>query len=252
MLAPLEVWARVLVYIIDAAICAFFAWQFYLDLKVAPEKRAYWKSHWFEVLALVPLALLAGIQLMLPVSHNMVVILVYQLMLVPFIVLRVMRVFSLTDRFVRQRGLIYLVLISFGFIFVGALIMLILEQGSGRTQITDFQDALWWSTAAITKVGFNDVSPVTPAGRVLGMIWMIIGMVVMADLISELSARLVESRIKRRDGDELRDKMVEEIKARVERIDQLDEDEMKMLVNIMHALRQKSGSASNLKTGEPG
>jgi voltage-gated potassium channel len=130
--------------------------------------------------------------------------------------------------------------------------MLILEQGSGRTQITDFQDALWWSTAAITKVGFNDVSPVTPAGRVLGMIWMIIGMVVMADLISELSARLVESRIKRRDGDELRDKMVEEIKARVERIDQLDEDEMKMLVNIMHALRQKSGSASNLKTGEPG
>lgn len=231
---------HVVIWALDLACCVFLAWQFFLDWRISRERPQYWKTHWVEIPALMPLLLLWLIQVELPASGNLIVIQVYQLIAVPFIIFRLMRCVSLLDRFIKERGLIYLVLVSFGFIFIGALVMLILEEGSGRSQITDFMNALWWSTAAITKVSYTDVAPVTPAGRILSMIWMVIGVVLMTGIISELSALLVAARMRRRETADMRNNMLEEIKAHVDHIDQMDEHEMKMLVDVLHALRQKN------------
>jgi hypothetical protein len=61
----------------------------------------------------------------------------------------------------------------------------------------------------------------------------------------------VESRLKRREGDELREKLIGEIKARVEKIDSMDETEMVALMQIIKSLRQKPDNAPSGRAGEP-
>lgn len=42
-------------------------------------------------------------------------------------------------------------------------------------QIRSFLDAIWWSVSTVTTVGYGDVSPHSPAGRVVGLLTMILG-----------------------------------------------------------------------------
>ena len=50
-------------------------------------------------------------------------------------------------------------------------------------------DALWWSWVTVTTVGYGDKSPKTPTGRVVGFIWMLIGI----SLISILTGHMVST-----------------------------------------------------------
>lgn len=36
-------------------------------------------------------------------------------------------------------------------------------------------DTIWWSVSTVTTVGYGDVSPITPIGRVVGIFTMIVG-----------------------------------------------------------------------------
>jgi len=51
---------------------------------------------------------------------------------------------------------------------------LVEEVGTGR-RVDSFGDALWWSAATISTVGYGDVYPVTVIGRVIAVFTMIIG-----------------------------------------------------------------------------
>ena len=57
---------------------------------------------------------------------------------------------------------------------VGSIGILQLEQGPGAS-IRTASDALWWSIVTITTVGYGDVYPVTPEGRILGALLMATG-----------------------------------------------------------------------------
>lgn len=62
---------------------------------------------------------------------------------------------------------------------------------SGR--IGSFFDALWWSLATITTVGYGDIYPVTAAGRVIGGFTMIIGISTFALVTAKVAQFLVRS-----------------------------------------------------------
>lgn len=42
-------------------------------------------------------------------------------------------------------------------------------------QVTHYFDALWWSFATVSTVGYGDIVPMTTEGRIIGMILMVIG-----------------------------------------------------------------------------
>jgi voltage-gated potassium channel len=53
----------------------------------------------------------------------------------------------------------------------------------GRAQPDDFAsipDAMWWSLITLTTVGYGDVSPVTPIGKIIGSFTAIIGVLTVA------------------------------------------------------------------------
>ncbi len=67
------------------------------------------------------------------------------------------------------------------------------DVGEGQ-RIPSFFDALWWSSATITTVGYGDIFPVTTAGRLVGMVTMFVGIAAFAVVTAKIAEWLVGSR----------------------------------------------------------
>ena len=62
------------------------------------------------------------------------------------------------------------------YIFVSAMLVFQLEPNL----FNSFFDALYWATISITTIGYGDISPVTPIGRLITMVSALVGMAVIA------------------------------------------------------------------------
>ncbi len=86
---------------------------------------------------------------------------------------------------------------------VGALVWLLERRRNeqfGGKGLTGLGSGLWFSAVTMTTVGYGDKSPVTFAGRVVGLIWMFASILmisgVTAAIASSLTVRQLESRIR--------------------------------------------------------
>jgi voltage-gated potassium channel len=66
------------------------------------------------------------------------------------------------------------------------------DVGEGQ-RLNSFFDALWWSTATITTVGYGDIYPTTAAGRIVGAITMVVGISTFAVVTAKVASFLVRS-----------------------------------------------------------
>ena len=60
-------------------------------------------------------------------------------------------------------------------------------------RVHSFFDALWWSTATITTVGYGDIFPITAAGRIVGGFTMLVGISTFAIVTAKVAEVLVRS-----------------------------------------------------------
>ncbi len=68
------------------------------------------------------------------------------------------------------------------------------ENVSETGTLNSFGDALWWSAATITTVGYGDIYPVTALGRVVGVFTMLVGISTFAVVTAKVAEFLVRSR----------------------------------------------------------
>ena len=81
----------------------------------------------------------------------------------------------------------------------GSMGVLRVEQNAPDASISTASDALWWSYATITTVGYGDVYPVTGPGRLIGVAMLTIGVGLFGVLTGYLAnAFLTPSRARRR------------------------------------------------------
>ncbi|MBC7171667.1 MAG: two pore domain potassium channel family protein, partial [Polyangiaceae bacterium] len=75
----------------------------------------------------------------------------------------------------RMRGsVISVATLTFLLLSISSIAMLLAERGMGG-QIDTAEDALWWSIATVTTVGYGDVYPITAVGRSVASVLMIAG-----------------------------------------------------------------------------
>ena len=128
--------------------------------------------------------------------------------LVPFLrslrVLRLLRLFRSVKLFryhnplrvlssaIRDNALLFGV--AFGVVLLnivlGAVMFFFAEYGH-NSKVDDLGDTLWWSIAANSTVGFGDITPETPGGRVIGAGLMVSGMWTIAIFAGVISSTLV-------------------------------------------------------------
>ena len=154
----------------DWFIWAIFGIDLVIKLVLAPHRLAYLKRNWLEVLVVV----------------------------VPFFrPLRLLRIFIFSSRaWVGMRRLAnvdFLLVYGVGLVMIAATVVTSVEGGEGAS-IRSFPDALWWSMATITTVGYGDMVPISTVGRAMGYILMLGGIAFFSGITANLASFLVRGR----------------------------------------------------------
>ena len=113
----------------------------------------------------------------------------------------------------------------------------LIESPHEDAQITNLIDAFWWASATVTTVGYGDVVPVTEAGRIMGIVLMFVGISIIGVFISSLGARLVGSRLKKRETIEYDAKSL--IIKKISEIERLEKHEVDLLINMVKDLHDE-------------
>jgi len=113
----------------------------------------------------------------------------------------------------------------------------LIESPHEDAQITNLIDAFWWASATVTTVGYGDVVPVTEPGRIMGIVLMFVGISIIGAFISALGARLVGSRIKKRETIESDTKSL--IIKKISEIERLEKHEVDLLINMVKDLHDE-------------
>lgn len=72
----------------------------------------------------------------------------------------------------------------------GAVAEYYVERGAGG--VSTFGDALWWAVVTATTVGYGDLSPVTPAGRMIAVALMFVGIGVIGAFTATIASWFIE------------------------------------------------------------
>lgn len=101
------------------------------------------------------------------------------------------RVGMIAHRGRSERLLISTVALVLTILVAGAAAVLAPEREHPDANITDFADALWWAISTVTTVGYGDLHPVTPEGRLVGVVLMVVGIGMMGVITATIATRLV-------------------------------------------------------------
>ncbi|AWK74936.1 ion transporter [Rhodococcus oxybenzonivorans] len=114
----------------------------------------------------------------------------------PLRLLRLLTVVSFLQRSVggalRGRVVTYAITGTTLLIVVASLAMLDAERDASDATITTFPDALWWAVVTVTTVGYGDLSPVTPTGRLIAVGLMVAGIALLGVVTATLASWLVQ------------------------------------------------------------
>lgn len=174
-------------------IWSIFAFELGLMTFLAPDRLAYLRQHWVDVLTVV----------------------------VPFLLpLRVLGILIISARLwteakvlIYQRTFSTVAMTTLVSSLAAATLVYAAERG-GDGPIQTFPDALWWAAATITTVGYGDVFPKTAAGRGVAFLLMLVGISVFGVLTARVAALFVEAK-----EDDLHGRKLDEILGRLERLE---------------------------------
>lgn len=150
----------------DLAVCILFFLDFLISLVKAPNRWRYLGTWgWIDLLSSIPAVRvlrwgrLARILRVLRILRGVRAT-------------KILSLFILKRR--AQSGLFAAALLTLLFVVFGSIAILHFENVP-EANIKTAQDALWWSCVTITTVGYGDRYPVTPEGRAVGVLLMIVG-----------------------------------------------------------------------------
>lgn len=143
--------------------------------------------------------------------------------------IRIIRVFSIVSKSFKPvldifntNGLNKVVTVTISLIFISSVPIYYFEPN-----ILTFEDALWWSVVTATTVGYGDISPETGLGRLIAIILMLFGIGLIGMLTGSIATYFIG------ENKQTENVNVEYIKKQLDRYDELNEEEMKIMINIL-------------------
>jgi voltage-gated potassium channel len=89
---------------------------------------------------------------------------------------------------------LYLMLIA---LFLSSSLMYIAEHDSQPDKFSSIPETMWWGLITLTTVGYGDVSPITPLGKVIGALTAIMGVCTVALLTGIVASAFANQRAQR-------------------------------------------------------
>ena len=185
--------------ILDVAFLVLFAIEYALRVYIEPRKRDFIFSFYgmIDLLSILPsLFLVPGFRV---------------LRILRF--LRIFRVFKATrfilavDRLTEalheiQQELLALVILSLMFVYLAACGIHYFEREAQPEAFGSILDSMWWSVVTLTTIGYGDVYPTTPGGRLFTALVALVGVGLIAIPSGLLASVLTEARVEREISEE--------------------------------------------------
>ncbi len=99
---------------------------------------------------------------------------------------------------------------------LGALLMWLVDEDN----FPNYGIALWWAAQTVTTVGYGDVVPTSVAGRVVAGVVMFTGIALITVVSGALASGLMQT-VRRRQGMDTEQRILDEIEALHRRLDEL-------------------------------
>ena len=174
---------------IDVAIAIVFLAEFCIKFALAPRKSSFLRTHWWELLAAIPITT--------PATQALRLLRLF----------RLIRLFRLNEGF--REILDYLRHFFQQTYILTVLVIWLLIVCAGTTAFFAFEhlhnphtpslfDSLWWAISTITTVGYGDIYPVTVGGRIVGMLLMLCGIGTTGVFTALIASFLVRERTSRK------------------------------------------------------
>lgn len=203
-------WLHTPFVVLEYVFTAFFTFEYLTRVYCSPRPHQYIFSFFgiIDLLATLPLYLgffFSGAR--------------YLLVIRTFRLIRVFRIFKLF-KFLKEGERLLLALrdssqkIGVFFLFVVILVtaigtlMYMVEGRAPGTQFTNIPNSIYWAIVTMTTVGYGDITPVTPVGRFLSAIVMLIGYTIIAVPTGIVSASMVKDYHQRRKKKEEEDEIL--------------------------------------------
>ena len=188
--------AKTVFTVLEYVFTFFFTLEYLCRLYCSPRPRDYALSFFGIIDLLSTLPLYIG-WLFGPVRYLMIVR--------TFRLIRVFRVFKLFSFLEEGDRLMQSLLVSSKKIFVFFLFVVIMVISLGTlmymvegtqpgTQFRDIPTSIYWAVVTMTTVGYGDIAPITPVGRFLSAIIMLMGYTIMAVPTGIVSAQFIHDR----------------------------------------------------------
>lgn len=101
-----------------------------------------------------------------------------------------MKIHSLRQRLLRHRRFKQMLAGSVLLSIIISFLIVPIESRANNASITSYSDGLWWTVQTLTTVGYGDVTPVTEAGRFIGIFMQILGTMLFGSLIAIISSSM--------------------------------------------------------------
>ncbi len=200
--------------VFDWLIWGVFAAELTVMLIVTPNRRAYLRCAWLDVLiVLLTLPVLPYLLAALRISRLGRLIEVLRLLRLLRLAALANRAGAMIQRVFGTSGLGYL---------LSGLIVLVLISGTLFSYLEDgygVSEGIWWAVVTATAVGYGDVVPASGLGRLLATLLMLVGISFVALLSAATAARLVEL-----ESEEGQEELLQGIRAQQNREEKMREE----------------------------
>ena len=175
---------------VDLGLCAIFLVDFGWRLKLAPHKGRFFRRNWIDLVGAIPFA---G-----PLRSVRVVRLMR--------LIRLARVLVLLGRLAR-RFEVPIPAQALGYLGIAALIWWAIAGGAFimferdvNQNVKGIGDALWWSITTLSTVGYGDMYPITPGGRIVAAATMALGVGILGTFGGTIATMFLDFREQGRRG----------------------------------------------------
>ena len=93
---------------------------------------------------------------------------------------------------IRGKVMVYTACGAVAIVYAASLAILDVEGTRPESKIHNLGDALWWATTTVTTVGYGDLSPVTPMGKLVAVALMISGIALVGSVTATLASWIVQ------------------------------------------------------------
>jgi voltage-gated potassium channel len=186
-------WTRFF-YIMEWVITVFFTIEYLLRLYCVYQPLKYAKSFFgiIDILSILPMYL----DILFPGAHSLMIIRAFRL-------LRIFRIFKLNaflnqGQFImdaikesRPKLTVFMFFVLLSVCIFGSVIYL--AEHVANPQFDSIPTSIYWAIVTLTTVGYGDISPVTPLGKIIASAIMILGYAVIAVPTGIVTSSLIQT-----------------------------------------------------------